>query len=102
MIAISTVLRDSNIFSGLFLVAPLIFCPKATPLLRAVVKLISWIAPNFIMGYSNSKEMTRDKIQRQRMRTDPLRWQGGCKSKWTAASLKAMKVNYQLAITNAY
>jgi len=98
MITISTVLKSPNLFNGVFLTAPLIVSPRAKPLLRALVKLISWIAPDFIMGYTTSKEMSRDKVQRQRMRTDPLRWQGGCKSKWTAASLKAMKVRSSISL----
>ena len=93
MIALSTVLKDPKILSGVFLVAPLIDSPKAKPMLRAVINLISWMAPNLVIGFTTPKEITRDKIQRQRMRTDPLRFQGGCRSKWIAASLKAMKVN---------
>ena len=79
LISIYVLSVAQNLFKGVVLVGPLVSMnPElATPWKQMLAKIFSNIIPSFALGQIEAEDITRDKKVVQRVKDDPLNWNGG-------------------------
>lgn len=92
MIAIKSAMSRPRFFTGVVLMGPLIKvnASEATPPRIFLARLVARILPYLAVAKLKLDHVTRDEEMKNRMRKDPLRYQGGIRARWAVAGIEAL------------
>ena len=93
LMTVLTLICEPDMFKGAVLVAPSfeIAPEQATPMKVGAAKLLGSVLPWLPLGYMDVNDLSRDLEKVRKAAADELRYQGGVKSKFSKATLKAME-----------
>ena len=79
LITINALLAEQEVFQGVVLMGPLVMMNPiyATPIKKLFANMFCRLLPSFTIGELIPEDITRDKAVVERVKGDPLNWQGG-------------------------